>query len=55
MFGTYSIEQVGGRYCFRVQRFYENRRFESEEEAIEAAQQDYDKRVKSGLKYGGVE
>lgn len=55
MFGTYSIEQVGGRYCFRVQRFYENRRFESEEEAIEAAQQDYANRVRSGLKYGGGE
>lgn len=55
MFGTYTIEQIGGRYVFRVQRFYENRRFDSEEEAIEAAQQDYARRVKSGLKCGGGE
>ena len=55
MFGTYTIEQIGGRYVFRVQRFYENRRFDSEEEAIEAAQQDYANRVRSGLKYGGGE
>lgn len=56
--GEYSIHlhDVDGGYVFELEECEQDACvYGTEEQAIEAAQQDYARRVRSGLKYGGGE